>query len=75
MSIIAINDFISQDGGIVKTIYSNSIALANLTLADNSASDELKAMTEQIKMQNEVFYRAYQKMQAEQGSDKTDSSK
>lgn len=54
-----INDFIDTDGGIVKTIFLNSMAMANITLADNTASAELKSMVEQLKLQIEGFYKAY----------------
>lgn len=56
---INLEEFIDEDGGLVRTIYLNSIAMANLTLADNSASEELKSIVEQIKKQQEVFYKAY----------------
>lgn len=59
MNNIPIQDFISQDGGLVKTIFTNSIALANLTISDSTASDELKEIAEQLKMQTEAFYKAH----------------
>lgn len=54
-----IQNFVDQDGGITKTIYCNAIALANLTIADADASEELKEMAVQIKQQTEAFYIAY----------------
>lgn len=59
MNNIPIQDFISQDGGIVKTIFANTMALANLTISDSTASPELKEIAEQLKMQTEVFYKAH----------------
>lgn len=61
MNVINIDDFTEQDGGIVKTIYSNAITIANVAIADSESSDELKQIASQMKMQTELLYNEYKK--------------
>jgi hypothetical protein len=46
----------NQDGGLLRTIYANSLAIAEIALNDNNISDQSKLVIEQLKMQTQMFY-------------------
>lgn len=46
----------NQDGGYLLAFNANHIALVNCVLHDNSASEELKMIAEQLGIQNQIIY-------------------
>lgn len=53
---------LQQDGGIVRTIFANSQAIAKIALSDNSISEESKMIIEQLALQNDILHNKYLSM-------------